>query len=122
MSEEVETIEKKHKQLGLVDMMREGDPCNSNLMLNKLKTIRLWTDKKNFVDDSINKCFKEKNKKMKKQNKGTKTKRKMSGYNCFMKQCAKGKDFQSCLQEKGWGKLNQEQKDKYNNMASGGCT
>ena len=116
-----EVIEKKPLQMGIVDMMYEGDPCNSNLILNKLKTVRLWTDKKKFIDDSINKCLEIKVKTMKKQNKGTKTKRKMSGYNCFMKKCAKDKNFQACLQDKGWNKLTSDQKAKYNNMATEGC-
>lgn len=53
--------------------------------------------------------------------KGKKEKRAISGYNCYMKECAKSKAFQECLTERGWAKLSEPDKTKYNNMASNGC-
>jgi len=52
-----------------------------------------------------------------------KKKRAMSGYNCYTKIQTKkhGKSFQEVLQEKGWSKLSDKEKEEYNKMAKEGC-
>ncbi|KKN34020.1 hypothetical protein LCGC14_0797810 [marine sediment metagenome] len=69
----------------------------------------------------MNQCAKSKVGKVKKSG-GVKQKRAMSGYNCYMKECAKKSgSFQSCLTQKGWAKLSENEKQNYNNMATEGC-
>lgn len=76
-----------------------------------------WTNKAKVIDEMMTECAP----KPTRSKGGTKTKRRMSGYNCFMKECAKSKSFGNCLTEKGWGKLNDNKKAVFNNRALEGC-
>ena len=70
-----------------------------------------------LLKNSLESCGSDTGKKKKK------TKRAMSGYNCYMKKCASkpGKNFPTCLTEKGWAKLSATEKAKYNKLAKAGC-
>lgn len=96
--------------------------CDGRVILNLLKNERTFTEKANFINKSIKECGKKFYNPKKSGMKTEKTKRRMSGYNCFMKECTnKNGNFQKCLQDKGWGKLSNNEKDRYNNMALEGC-
>ena len=97
--------------------MSKNGNCDGRVILNMVKMERTFTEKAKLIDEMMTECAPKPT-----RAKGTKTKRAMSGYNCFMKQCAKDKSFQSCLTDKGWAKLGDEQKNKYNNMAKEGCS
>lgn len=104
-------------------MTGTNDPCKGGVILFSLKNLRYDTDKKKFLEETIDTCAKKKLKKEGQSISKTKGKRKMSGYNCFMKTCASqpNKDFQQCLTEKGWANLSDSEKEKYNKMAQEGC-
>lgn len=106
--------------------------CSGGGVLFELKNIHSHNEKIAFLEEAMNGCASYKIKKAKeageipkkgnKKSKGEKIKKRMSGYNCFMKECAKKTgDFQNCLSDKGWAKLNDSEKEKYNKMASDGC-
>lgn len=96
--------------------------CAGGAALFQLKNVRSHKAKIELLEGLMNDCAKSRMKKIKSTGSGKGTKRKMSGYNCFMKKCAKDTgDFQKCLTDKGWAKLSNEQKNKYNNMAMEGC-
>ncbi len=99
--------------------MAKDNNCDGRVIVNMMKMERTFTDKAKFLDEMMVECA-PKQKKMK----GKKGKRNgMSGYNCYMRKCAKtkGKTFGGCLTDKGWNKLGNEQKNKYDNMAKEGC-
>lgn len=119
MSEE-ELIEEPKEIVvkNIADAMFIGDPCEPNLILNKLKQTRLWTDKKNIISEIINNCGK---KVAKGKSKG-KTKRAMSGWNCVLKQCTTtGMAFSECMQDQNVKKDYNNNKDKYKELARSGC-
>lgn len=95
--------------------------CAGGAALFQLKNIRSHKEKIQVLEELMKGCADEQLKTSRKSGK-TGKKRKMSGYNCFMKQCAKNTgDFQKCLTNKGWADLSEEQKEKYNNKAIEGC-
>lgn len=51
-----------------------------------------------------------------------KTKRPMSGYNCYMRECALDTgNFGKCLTDRGWSELSDKKKEEYNKKAIDGC-
>lgn len=98
--------------------MLASDPCEPNLVLNKLKGTRLWTDKKKLIKDTIDKCGKKTTRKKKGE------KRAMSGWNCYLKICSQesGMDFQKCMSDKNRkAKEYMPNTDYYSKLAGNGC-
>lgn len=51
-----------------------------------------------------------------------KSKRKMSGYNCFIKTIVdQGDDFRNVIESKVWSQIPNEKKKHWNNLANQGC-
>lgn len=100
--------------------MAKSEACQSGIILNLLKGIRTWTEKKKFIDEVIDSCGQGGGKTA-----GKKGKRQMSGWNCYLKMCAKknnGKNFGACMNDK---ELKKEEytpnKDFYASEAGEGC-
>ena len=87
-------IEEKKPQT-VSEMMFDGDPCQPNLILTKLKQTRLWTEKKKVIEKVITSCA-PKCKNKKKRGSGAP---KMSSWICYNKHCAKdtGKKYMECV-------------------------
>jgi len=68
--------------------------CDARVILNLMNTQRTWTEKHKFLQEQIDNCASG--------SKKTKTKRKMSGWNCYLKHCANQNDmdFPKCMQDK----------------------
>lgn len=50
-------------------------------------------------------------------------KRKMSGYNCFVKaMVSEGQSFKSVVESKAWGTLSKDKQMHFNSLAESGCT
>jgi len=102
--------------------MGTNDPCNGGVALFLLKGERTATKKKELIGELINECAAKKNKGSRKGKKAKGEKRPMTGYNCYMKDCAKQSgNFGKCLTDKGWGKLPNDEKESFNKMATEGC-
>lgn len=106
--------------------MVKKDTCNGGAALFYINSEHTRTGKIAVLEDLMEMCAETRLKQAKKD--GTISKRKrgvkkqMSGYNCYMKSCAKTSgDFKACLLDKGWGKLPEPEKNKYNSMALEGC-
>lgn len=96
--------------------------CAGGAALFQLKNVRSHSGKIELLEEMMNDCAKSKVKKAKKSGNMPKGKRAMSGYNCFMRECGiKTKDFKGCLTAKGWSKLPDNEKAKYNKWAKEGC-
>ncbi len=50
-----------------------------------------------------------------------KRKRCANGYNLFIKACSEDKPFGECLTERGWSKLGEKEKSKWNDDARKKC-
>ena len=101
--------------------------CSGKGLINLLRTQKTRKDKIDLLDEALETCCSlaiEKTKPKATRRKKPKKKRQMSGYNCFLKVCAKtpDKSFQECLKAKGWKKLDEAQNNEYREMARQGCT
>lgn len=98
-----------------------NDPCKGGVALFLLKNEHSHTAKIELIEDLINQCAAKKSKGEGKVSKKSGKKR-MSGYNCYMKECAKKTgNFSQCLTDKGWAGLPDNKKKDYNKMALEGC-
>ena len=97
------------------------DVCKGGVALFHLNNAKKRSEKIEVLEELMKQCAKSKSKAIKKSG-GVKAKRQMSGYNCYMKDCAKKSgNFQSCLTQKGWAKLSESDKQRFNKMATEGC-
>jgi len=102
--------------------------CAGGSALFALKNEHSHEGKIRVLEELMQGCAKSKIKEAKKEGSITKKeklpkeKRAMTGYNCYMKICAKNSgNFGKCLTDKGWGKLTDNEKENYNKMAVDGC-
>ena len=96
--------------------------CAGGAALFQLKNVRSHNAKIELLEQIMDECANSKLKKARKDGKAPKTKRGMSGYNCYLKQCAnKTGDFKTCLTNKGWSNLSEAEKAEYNKKAIEGC-
>lgn len=101
-------------------MARTTDVCKGGVALFHLKNAKKRAEKIEVLETLMKQCANSK--KGAKRSGGVKQKRAMSGYNCYMKDCAKKSgSFQTCLTQKGWAKLSDSDKQKFNHMATEGC-
>ncbi|KKN90741.1 hypothetical protein LCGC14_0223240 [marine sediment metagenome] len=96
--------------------------CSGGAALFQLKNVRSHTGKIELLEELMTNCAKKTSKTSRKANKVKGEKKQMSGYNCYMKVCAKKSgNFGKCLTDKGWGKLSDDVKASYNKKALEGC-
>jgi hypothetical protein len=101
--------------------MAKNEACQSGTILNLLKGMRTWTEKKKFIEEVIESCGQGGGG----SKTGKKGKRPMSAWNCYLKMCSKknnGKNFGACMNDKD---LKQKEytpnKDFYAFEAGEGC-
>lgn len=90
--------------------------CKPQTIVDTIEAIDNNEDKIAYVSNVLKTCAIPKPTKKK-----VKAKRKMSGYNCYLRHCAVKKSFPECLKERGWAKLSDKDKDKYKEFAKEGC-
>ena len=98
--------------------------CSGGAALFQLKNVHSHSGKIELLEELMEICAKSKIKEVKKTGNVviSKKKRQMSGYNCYMKECAKDTgDFGGCLAAKGWSKLSDKEKKEYGKRAIEGC-
>jgi len=88
--------------------------CKPQTIVDSIEAIDNNADKVAYVTNMLKTCTISKPTKKK-------AKRKMSGYNCYLRHCAIEKSFPECLKERGWAKLSDKDKDKYKELAKEGC-
>lgn len=90
--------------------------CKPQTIVDTMEAIDNNEDKIVYVSNVLKTCAIKKPTKKK-----DKVKRKMSGYNCYLRHCAVEKSFPECLKERGWAKLSDKDKDKYKELAKKDC-
>lgn len=92
--------------------MSKSESCDAKYIYQNLEATKDKGDKIKYIADTLERCAVSTIKK----------KRKMSGYNCFVKvSVKKGQPFMSVIKAKGWSTLSDKQKNTWKHHASEDC-
>jgi len=93
--------------------IKKSESCKPLYILQNLGSIKQEANKLDFISDTLKRCAIA----------PAKTKRLMSGYNCFVKVQIKktGKPLTEVVKAKTWSTLEPKQKATWKNLAKEGC-
>ncbi len=95
--------------------MSKSESCDPKYVLQNLEVIKKRVDKLHYITDTLNRCAIS-------DIPTTKKKRKMNGYNCFVRvSVKKGEAFMSVVKSGAWKQLSDKQKSTWKHLADEGC-
>lgn len=88
--------------------------CDPKYILQTIEALQEPKNKLEYISDTLERCAIQKA--------PTKKKRKMSGYNCFVKvMVKKGQPFKEVVKSKAWRTLSDKNKATWKDLADEGC-
>lgn len=89
--------------------------CEPRYILQNIEALKSKSTQLDYLSDTLERCAIQKAP-------ITKKKRKMSGYNCFVKvMVKKGQPFKDVVKSKAWSTLSDKNKASWKNLADEGC-
>lgn len=94
--------------------MSKSESCDPKYVLQSIEGIKEKVDKLDYITDVFERCITAPT--------PTKKKRKMSGYNCFVRvSVKKGQPFKTVIKSGAWKQLDDKAQNTFNHLAEEGC-
>jgi hypothetical protein len=89
------------------------ESCTPVYILQNLEVIKKESDRLDYITDTLERCSIAS---------PSKKKRKMSGYNCFVRvSVKKGQPFKEVIKSRAWSQLEPKSKEAWSHLAEEGC-